>query len=161
MLNIQSQGGHQAAALGWEGVDVSLNMNSTWRSQVGVEFQSPSNVTWFSALVARARAAGMELGAYQLLRNARSATGINQCAPDNAFGLPNDGFDDMDLPSPLGTGLPCHNGGRPGCRGGLGCCSLCSATCAPHTFRRCWLACAARHAGGRVAVTYIYLSYIG
>ena len=118
----------QAAALGWEGVDVSLNMNSTWRSQVGVEFQSPSNVTWFSALVARARAAGMELGAYQLLRNARSATGINQCAPDNAFGLPNDGYDDMDLPPPLGTGLPCHNGGKPGCRGGPGCCSLCSAT---------------------------------
>jgi hypothetical protein len=118
----------QAAALGFEMVDVSLNMNATWRSQVGVEFQGGANVTWFAALVARARAAGMEMGAYQLLRNARSATAINQCAPADATQLPNVWFDDQDLPPPLGTGLPCHNGGAAACRGGPGCCSLCAAT---------------------------------
>ena len=118
----------QAADLGFEGVDVSLNMNSTWRSQVGVEFQSAANISWFAALVARARARGLELGAYDLLRNARSATAPNQCAPDNAASLPLRGYDDMDLPPPLGTGLPCHNGGSAACRGGPGCCSLCSGT---------------------------------
>jgi hypothetical protein len=116
----------QAAALGFEMVDVSLDMNATWRSQVGVEFQPPANVTWFKALVDRARGAGLELGAYQLLRNARSATAINQCAPGNAFLLPGDGFDDQDLPAPLGTGLACHNGGNARCVGGPGCCSLCA-----------------------------------
>jgi hypothetical protein len=118
----------QAAALGFEGVDVSLNMNSTWRSQVGVEFQSAQNISWFAALVGQARALGMEMGAYDLLRNARSATAPNQCAPDNAASLPLRWHDDMDLPPPLGTGLPCHNGGSASCRGGPGCCSLCSAT---------------------------------
>jgi hypothetical protein len=118
----------QAAALGFELIDVSLNMNNTWRSQVGVEFQSQANATWFKALVGRARAAGMELGAYDLLRNARSATAANQCAPDNAAELPLSAYDDMDLPPPLGTGLPCHNGGNANCRGGPGCCSLCAAS---------------------------------
>ena len=118
----------QAAALGFEGVDVSLNMNATWRSQVGVEFQSAQNASWFAALVGQARALGMEMGAYDLLRNARSATAPNQCAPDNAAALPLHWHDDMDLPPPLGTGLTCHNGGSASCRGGPGCCSLCSAT---------------------------------
>jgi hypothetical protein len=36
--------------------------------------------------------------------------------------------DDMDLLPPLGTGMPCHNGGSAACCGGPGCCSLCSAT---------------------------------
>jgi hypothetical protein len=117
-----------AAALGFEMVDVSLNMNATWRSQVGVEFQGAANVSWFKALVDRAKGLGMEMGAYQLLRNARSATAINQCAPGNAAVLPNGGFDDMDLLPPHGTGLACHNGGNAACTGGPGCCSLCSAT---------------------------------
>jgi hypothetical protein len=67
----------QAAALGFEAVDVSLNMNSTWRSQVGVEFQSAQNVSWFAALVAHARALGLEMGAYDLLRNARAGNPTN------------------------------------------------------------------------------------
>lgn len=70
----------------------------------------------------------VQVGAYQLLRNARSATALSQCAPDNAAVLPNAGFDDQDLPPPLGTGLPCHNGGVVSCRGGPGCCSLCAGT---------------------------------
>ena len=118
----------QAHAVGWEMVDISLNMNSTWRSLVGVEFQSAANVSWFRALVDRAKSLSLELGAYQLLRNARSATAINQCAPDDAASLPNAGFDDMDLLPPAGTGLPCHNGGSESCRGGPGCCSTCAAS---------------------------------
>ena len=117
-----------AASVGVEMVHVSLNMRNTWRSQVGVEFQSPANVTWFAALVARARAAGVELGAYQLLRNARSAAADNQCAPDDAASSPLDGYDDMDLPPPLGTGRACHNGGVASCAGGPGCCSLCAGS---------------------------------
>lgn len=119
---------HQAAEVGFDMVDISLNMNGTWRSQIGVEFQSPANVSWFKALVDAGKALGLELGAYQLLRNARSATAVNECAPDDAASLPNAGFDDMDLLPPMGTGLPCHNGGAAACRGGPGCCSTCAAT---------------------------------
>jgi len=118
----------QAASLGFEAVDVSLNMNNTWRSQVGVEFQSASNTSWFAGMVALAKGLGMELGAYDLLRNARSATAPNQCAPEDAATLPLHWFDDQDLPPPLGTGLTCHNGGDASCRGGPGCCSLCAAS---------------------------------
>ena len=118
----------QAIALGFELVTVSLNMNSTWRSQIGTEFQSAENMTWFKALVDRGRAGGVELGVYQLLMNARSATGLNEAAPSDATLLPNVWFDDQDLAAPLGTGLPCHNFGIESCRGGAGCCSLCSAT---------------------------------
>ncbi len=78
--------------------------------------------------MAHARALGLEMGAYDLLRNARSATAPNQCAPDNAAQLPLRWHDDMVLLPPQGTGLPFHDGGRAACRGGPGCCSLCSAT---------------------------------
>ena len=118
----------QAAEIGVEGIDISLNMNNTWRSQIGVEFQSTENITWFKSLVDQAKALNIEMGVYQLLRNARSATGINECAPDNAVFLPNVGYDDMDLLPPYGTGLPCHNGGNALCSGGPGCCSTCSAS---------------------------------
>ena len=103
-------------------------MNATWRSQVGVEFQSAQNISWFAALVGHARALGLKMGAYELLRNARSATAPNRCAPDNAAALPLRWHDVIGLLPPLGTGLPCHNGGSAAFRGGPGCCSLCSAT---------------------------------
>lgn len=118
----------QATVIGVEGIDISLNMNNTWRSQIGVEFQSQENITWFKALVDQAKTSNIEVGVYQLLRNARSATGINECAPNNAINLANVGYDDMDLLPPYGTGLPCHNGGNAQCEGGPGCCSTCSAS---------------------------------
>ena len=38
----------QAAEVGLEAVSFGINMNSTWRSTIGVEFQSPENISWVS-----------------------------------------------------------------------------------------------------------------
>ena len=38
----------------------------------------------------------VEVGIYQLLLNARSATGLNQAAPGDAISLPNAGYDAMN-----------------------------------------------------------------
>jgi hypothetical protein len=105
------------------------NMNQSWRSMIGPEFNSPANVTWFSSLVARAHNSSdgqhpVEVGVYQLLLNARSASALNQAAPGNAIDLPNHWFDTMDPH----TGLPDHNGGKAACRGGPSCASLCAGT---------------------------------
>ena len=76
------------------------------------------------AIVDVAHGYGIEVGAYQLLLNARSATALNQAAPSDAASLPNSGYDCMD-PS---TKKPDHNGGKPQCQGGSGCSALCGAT---------------------------------
>ena len=110
----------QAGSVGAEVVVVGQNMNCTWRSFVGVEFQSAANKTWFRGLVSRARARGVEMGVYQLLLAARSAIALDQCAPGDATGK--SGWDTLDFAS----GETCHK--RSGCRGGPGCCSLCGAT---------------------------------
>jgi hypothetical protein len=118
----------QAAEVGFELIKFQQNMNSTWRSFVGNEFESQANKTWFKNITDYARTKGIETGAYQLLRNARSAAAINQCAPDDAASNPLDGFDTMDFLPPYGTGGGCHNNNVSSCKGGSGCCSLCAAT---------------------------------
>ena len=65
------------------------NMNQSWRSMIAPEFNSPANLTWFSALVSRAHNQShdqhsVEVGVYQLLLNARSGSAYNQVAPGNA-----------------------------------------------------------------------------
>ena len=70
-------------------------------------------------------------GAYQLLRNARSASFLNGAAPNDAANHsrhPLAGYDMMDLPPPLGTGLTCHKNNKTQCTGGPGCCALCAGT---------------------------------
>jgi hypothetical protein len=69
------------------------NMNSSWRSMIGPEFNSQANLSWFSGLVARAhntssKQHSVEMGVYQLLLNARSASALNQAAPADAIALP-------------------------------------------------------------------------
>lgn len=118
----------QAADVGVEVLVFAQNMNNTWRSMVGNEFQSEANISWFRDIVAHAQARGIEVGAYQLLRNARSAAALNQCAPLHAGKMSMSGFDTMDLLPPLGTGRSCHNQGCGLGDGGPGCCSLCAAT---------------------------------
>eukprot|EP00040_Diaphanoeca_grandis_P036541 m.233286 g.233286 ORF g.233286 m.233286 type:complete len:895 (+) comp33639_c0_seq1:188-2872(+) len=100
------------------------NMNNTWRSTVGNEFVSEVNTSWFKSIVDVAHAGGVEVGAYQLLLDARSATALNQAAPPDAATLPNAGYDTMD-PHTLKT---CHNHGKTSCTGGSGCCAMCGAT---------------------------------
>jgi hypothetical protein len=105
------------------------NLNQSWRSMIAPEFNSQTNLTWFSNLVARAhnRSGGqhsVEVGVYQLLLNARSASALNQAAPGNAFELPGHWFDAMDSH----TSLPDHNGGKTACKGGPSCASLCAGT---------------------------------
>jgi hypothetical protein len=114
----------QCASAGVEIFTFPQNMNGTWRAFVGNEFASAANVSWLRATVGVAHAAGIEVGTYQLLLNARSATALNQAAPPDAATLPNRGFDCMDP----GTRLTCHNHGRAGCAGGPGCCAMCGAT---------------------------------
>jgi hypothetical protein len=105
------------------------NMNQSWRSMIGPEFNSQANLTWFANLVARAHNTSggqhaVEVGVYQLLLNARSASALNQVAPGNAFDLADHWFDAMDSK----TGLPDHNGGKGTCNGGPSCSSLCAGT---------------------------------
>lgn len=105
------------------------NMNQSWRSMIGPEFNSQANLTWFSQLVARAHNTSggqhpVEMGVYQLLLNARSATALNQVSPGNAIDLPNHWFDAMD---PV-TAQPDQNGGKAACKGGPSCSSLCAGT---------------------------------
>ena len=103
------------------GVDImvlSLNMNNTWRSSIANEFVSDANVTWFKQVVDQAHVGHVEIGAYQLLLHARSATALNQAAPRNAATLPNAGYDCMDPTSML----TCHNQNHSGS------CSMCGAT---------------------------------
>ena len=105
------------------------NMNQSWRSMIGPEFNSASNLSWFSKLVARAHNTtggqhAVEVGIYQLLLNARSASALNQVAPGNAYDLPNHWYDAMDS----GTGEPDHNNNKSTCRGGPSCSSLCAGT---------------------------------
>ena len=125
----------QAIDAGVEILSVAQNMNNTWRSQVGSEFTTQANKTWFKALVDTARAGGVEMGAYQLILNARSATAYNQAAPPAAVASasqnkgydclipsasaaavsPNDADGDVDADA-----ATCHiNGSR---------CALCGAT---------------------------------
>ena len=98
-------------------------MNGTWRSMVANEFPTAANTTWLKGIVDIAHGSGIEVGAYQLLLNARSATAPNQASPPDATALPNRGYDTMD-PT---TRLPDHKGG-PQCKGGPGCSALCGAT---------------------------------
>ena len=105
------------------------NMNGSWRSMVGPEWNSQENTTWFSGLVSRAHNTSggqhpVEMGVYQLLLNARSASALNQAAPGNAIDLPAHWFDAMD-PS---TRSPDQNGGKSTCKGGPSCASLCAGT---------------------------------
>ena len=116
----------QAARLGFEMVIISANINSTWRSSVGPEFQSTANISWFKEIVDEAQSLGVELGVYQLLANARSGSATNQCAPGNSNSLNGSQYDDMDLQPPLGTGKPGNNN-HVSCSGGPGCVSLCTA----------------------------------
>jgi ribosome modulation factor len=121
----------QAAEVGIEMISFGVNMNGTWRSSIGNEFQSAANISWFKNITDYAKSKGIETGAYQLLRNARSATFANGCAPGDAANHslhPQAGFDAMDLPPPLGTGLTCHKNNKTTCRGGPGCCALCAGT---------------------------------
>ena len=121
----------QAAEVGIEMVSFGVNMNGTWRSSIGTEFQSATNISWFKHITDYAKEKGIETGAYQLLRNARSATFANGAAPSDAANHslhPSAGFDTMDLPPPLGTGLTCHKGNKTSCTGGPGCCALCAGT---------------------------------
>lgn len=111
----------QAGECGVDVVVVAQNMNSTWRSMLGVEFESAANISFTRSLVAHARSNNVSLGLYELLKNARSWSSLNTAAPQNA---PMVGYDDMD-PQLM---QPCHNGHNPQCTGGPGCCSLCSAT---------------------------------
>ena len=60
------------------------NMNTTWRSFVGNEFATRANTTWLRSIVDTANAGGVEVGSYQLLLDARSATALNMCAPPTA-----------------------------------------------------------------------------
>eukprot|EP00051_Salpingoeca_urceolata_P030026 m.758 g.758 ORF g.758 m.758 type:complete len:867 (-) comp306_c0_seq1:90-2690(-) len=117
----------QAGEVGVDVVVVGQNMNATWRSMIGNEMQSSANMTMFKGMVDLAKSLGMELGAYQLVKNARSASALNQAAPGDAASLPLDGYDCMDLLPPLGVGKACHNHGRADCKGGPGCCTLCTA----------------------------------
>lgn len=114
----------QCAAAGVEMLVFAQNMNGTWRSLVANEFPTAANTTWLKNIVDAAHADGIEVGAYQLLRNARSASALNQAAPSNSASLPMSGFDCMDP----ATGLPDHNNGQASCKGGSGCSALCSAT---------------------------------
>jgi hypothetical protein len=114
----------QCATAGVEMLVFAQNMNGTWRSMVANEFPTEANTTWMKGIVDAAHASGIEVGAYQLLRNARSASALNQAAPGNSASLPMSGFDCMDP----ATGLPDHNHGRASCKGGSGCSALCSAT---------------------------------
>lgn len=105
------------------------NLNQSWRSMIGPEFNSQANLTWFSGLVARAHNTSggqhpVEMGVYQLLLNARSGSALNQVSPGNAIGLPNHWFDAMDSV----TQLPDQNGGKAACKGGPSCSSLCAGT---------------------------------
>ena len=100
------------------------NMNTTWRSFVGNEFATRANTTWLRSIVDTANAGGVEVGSYQLLLDARSATALNMCAPPTAGSLPNRGWDTLD-PT---TGKTCHIGAQAKCAGGPGCCALCGAT---------------------------------
>jgi len=104
-------------------------MNQSWRSMIGPEFQTEANTTWFTELVARAHNTSggkhsVEVGVYQLLLNARSASALNQAAPSNAFELANHYYDAMDP----ALSLPDHNGGKAACTGGPSCASLCAGT---------------------------------
>ena len=114
----------QCADAGVETLVFMQNMNNTWRSFVANEFPTAYNTSWLESLVKIANDANIEVGTYQLLLDARSATAINQCAPSNAASLPNSGFDAMD---PI-TRLPCHNANQSQCTGGPACCSLCAGT---------------------------------
>jgi hypothetical protein len=100
------------------------NMNGTWRSMVGNEFPTEANTTWMKSMVDIAHKGGVEVGAYQLLLNARSATAHNQAAPHDAASLPNAGYDCMDPE----TKLPDHKHGKANCKGGSGCSAMCGAT---------------------------------
>ena len=106
-------------------------MNNTWRSQVGSEFMTAANKTWFKSLVDVARAGGVEMGAYQLILNARSATAFNQAAPSSAAVvaaslnkgydclIPTEGLDTISSSS-AGNASTCHVNGAH--------CALCGAT---------------------------------
>jgi hypothetical protein len=105
------------------------NMNSSWRSMIGPEFNSQANLSWFSGLVARAhntssKQHSVEMGVYQLLLNARSASALNQAAPADAIALPGHWFDAMNA----ATLQPDQNGGKAACKGGPSCASLCTGT---------------------------------
>eukprot|EP00039_Didymoeca_costata_P032421 m.37766 g.37766 ORF g.37766 m.37766 type:complete len:774 (-) comp9349_c0_seq2:28-2349(-) len=116
----------QAAEVGAELVMFVQNMNETWRSTVGVEFQTQENITWMKDIVDYGKGLGLQVGLYQLLKNARSASAYNQAAPNNAEILPRAWWDVMDAPPPLGTGETCHE--HAGCKGGgSGCCALCAS----------------------------------
>lgn len=86
----------QCGEAGVEMIVVPQNINGTWRSMIANEFPSTTNTSWFKRIVTFAHAVGIEMGTYQLLLNARSATAINQCAPADAVDLPGAGYDTMD-----------------------------------------------------------------
>ena len=71
---------------------------------VGNEFPTPANTSWMRRIVDHAHARGIEVGAYQLLLNARSAAAPDQAAPDDASTSPMAGYDCMDPQ----TRLPDH-----------------------------------------------------
>lgn len=126
---------------------LAQNMNATWRSEVGSEFQSAANTSWLRNITSYAQGKhgsahatllitpimrtvhytagrGVEVGVYELLINARSSTAFDQCAPNNAGSLPNSGYDCMD-PT---TRRTCTNNDQASCTGGPGCCSMCGAS---------------------------------
>ena len=121
----------QSIDAGVEILSVAQNMNTTWRSQVGSEFMTAANKTWFKSLVDVARAGGVEMGAYQLILNARSATAFNQAAPSSAAVvaaslnkgydclIPTEGLDTISSSS-AGNASTCHVNGAH--------CALCGAT---------------------------------
>ena len=106
----------QCSVAGVEMLVIPQNMNNTWRSMVANEFTTAANRTWLKGIVNMAHAAGIEVGTYQLLLNARSATAFNQAAPADAPKLPRRGYDCL-APDTLTT---CNNKGAP--------CALCGAT---------------------------------
>lgn len=53
-------------------------LQETWRSMIANEFQSAANISFMQSIVELAHASGVEVGAYELLLNARSATALNQ-----------------------------------------------------------------------------------
>lgn len=55
----------QAGDVGVEVVVVAQNMNNTWRSQLGSEFQSPENISYVKSIVDYGKARGVDLGFYE------------------------------------------------------------------------------------------------